>query len=156
MEHLVAKCPACDRPIWAKTLGKLLGFTVGKRDRTPMGFIAAPRGGGKRGGKAVRGMSTLADVAREGGEEAVEQLRRLARRTFARLWAYGLLTKDDVAEVMSVKRAEGDVSSAPAPARALSFLNDYRPGSQVTTRVAPTLPKVNPNPAPARALKWPT
>ena len=157
MEHLVARCPVCERPIWAKQVARLLGFTTKARRYVDLGFVAVTRGKGQgRGWRVKRGLGTLADVLDVGGPEAVEQLRKLARQAFTRMWRFGLLTDEDVRDVTSIRTADGELNPDPAPARALSC-PDYREGSRITSTLrarALAGPTINPNPAPARALEF--
>jgi hypothetical protein len=158
VEHLVARCPVCERPVWAKQVAKLLGFTTRAGRYVDLGFVAVTRGRGQgRGWRVKEGLGTLADVLRVGGQPAVEQLRKLARQAFSRMWTFGLLTEEDVREVTAVRKADGYVVASHAPAHPVPFSAGYRDGSRIVTPVAaPRLshPNINPNPAPARAIPF--
>lgn len=128
MEHLVARCPVCERPIWAKQVAKLLGFAVKAKRYTDLGFVAITRGKGQgRGWRVKEPLRSLADVARVGGPEAVEQLRKLARQAFSRMWLFGLLDRDDVETLMATKTLQRP-PDAPKPSLDVA---PYVPGSRV-------------------------
>ncbi len=146
MEHLVARCPVCERPIWAKQVAKLLGFAVKSRRYTDLGFVAVTRGKGQgRGWRVKEPLRTLADVAHVGGVEAVEQLRKLARQAFSRMWLHGLLNREDVETVMATRTLQRP-EDAPRPSLDLA---PYIPGSRVSG------PLAAPAIAPAAAARTP-
>ena len=95
-------------------------------------------------------MRSLTDVLLEGGQPAVDQLRAFARQAFRRFWSFGLLTEEDVAEVLAIRKADGEVRAAPAPARRVPFTMHAAPAP--AGRIAPTPPA--PTQAPARAIPF--
>jgi len=134
MEHLVAICPGCDRPVWAKQFARILGFTLKSKGAGKLGFVARSRAPGQgRGWIVVRGVATVADVLREGGQPAVEQLRLFARQTFSRLWAFGLLDADDVAQVTSIRRATGPLNQKVPTVTRIEWSDGYVPGRRVAS-----------------------
>ncbi len=153
MEHLVARCPVCERPIWAKQVAKLLGFAVKARRYTDLGFVAVTRGKGQgRGWRVKEPLRNLTDVVRVGGVEAVEQLRKLARQAFARMWLQGLLQRDDIEAVMATTTLQRP-EDAPKPS--LDVL-PYIPGSRVAAAhaapaIAPSVPRPKP---PLHVQEW--
>jgi hypothetical protein len=158
VEHLVARCPTCDRPVWAKQLARILGFTTRRKGSGELGFVAVTRGKGQgRGWKVKEGLRTVEDVLRVGGVEAVEQLRRLARQALARMWAFGLLTPSDIDEVTSVKRASGSLNP-DMPTRTRVPFDDYEPGRRVAATAVPRLASerrhLNTNPPTRTAVRF--
>jgi len=151
-QHLVARCPCCERPIWQKNLVALLGLTPFAKRFPHVGFVAVTRGAGQgRGWKPGATLQSLAEVANLAGPVAVEQLRKLARQAFQRMWLQGLLTPQDVAEVMAIRSLERPEG---APARTIDRqafdLSVMFPNREVaaTTHQAPALWSA-PAPAPA-------
>ena len=132
----------CERPVWAKQVAKLLGFTTRAGRYVDLGFVAVTRGKGQgRGWRVTESLRTLADVLRIGGPEAVEQLRKLARQAFARMWAFGLLSQADVDEVTAVKKATGSLNQ-DLPTRTRVPFDDYEPGSRIAATPTPRLTSV--------------
>lgn len=121
-------------------MARILGLAV-KRPRpggepySELGFVAVTRGRGQgRGWTVGEGLRTLTDVLRLGGTPAVDQLRRFAQLALRRMWTMGLLTPADVAEVMAIQTAAGDVRTTPAPVSVVPFAMDYRPGSRIVSQ----------------------
>ena len=153
MEHLVARCPVCERPIWAKQVAKLMGFAVKAKRYTDLGFVAITRGKGQgRGWRVKEPLRNLGDVVRVGGVEAVEQLRKLARQAFARMWLHGLLGREDVEAVMATQTLQRP-PDAPRPPL---DLQTYVPGSRVTAgpQAAAFAPPVRPSKPPLHMETW--
>jgi hypothetical protein len=109
--HLVARCPTCERPIWAKQLAKLLGMVAFAKRFREVAFVAETKGPGQgRGWKPAGELRTLHDVGTEAGPEAVAQLKAVALQGFERAWLHGLISEADIARVtvmQSLPRAMG-------------------------------------------------
>lgn len=97
--HLVARCPCCERPLWPRTITKLLGLVPYAQRHTEIAFVAISGRGRGRGWRGAGVLRTLADVAASAGPMAVEQLRHLANQAFERMWYAGLLTSAHVERV---------------------------------------------------------
>jgi hypothetical protein len=153
VEHLVARCPVCERPIWAKQVAKLMGFAVKAKRYTDLGFVAITRGKGQgRGWRVKEPLRNLADVVRVGGVDAVEQLRKLARQAFARMWLHGLLNREDVEEVMTTQTLQRPQDAARPPLDVVPYV----PGSRMTgVRAAPAIASVaRPSKPPMHVEEW--
>jgi hypothetical protein len=146
VEHLVARCPVCERPIWAKQVAKLLGFAVKARRYTDLGFVAVTRGKGQgRGWRVKEPLRSLLDVARVGGVEAVAQLRKLARQAFARMWLQGLLQRDDVEAVMATTTLQRPQDAPKPPLDVAAYVPGSRvSGARPTPAMAPAAPPSKP------------
>jgi len=123
--------------------------------RSSLGFVAESTPG-KRGWRIVADMGSCEAVQSHGGQIALEQLRKLARTTFERLWLFGLLSRTDVEAVM---RTESLPRTAPTSAP-LSYGTYVPSAANAPPSHAPTSAPLSHEtyvvPTPAKATPKPT
>ena len=139
----MARCPACERPVWATQLARIMGWATKRKGAGSLGFVAVTGKG--RGWKVQRGLASLTEVLEVGGHEAVTQLRAFALQTLRRLWAFDLLTEEDLRECLSVRRLSGIMSPKTGPIVELPFYSAPPP--------AYVVPPVAQHAAPMRTLE---
>lgn len=129
-KHLVARCPVCERSIWPKSMAKLLGLVAfSAAPRQHVAFIAEGKVG-QRGWRFSRSIDSLTSLELEAGGVAVEQLKRLAKLGFERMWLAGLLSRD---VVDSVTRTESLPRASEArPSVSFSQYSFSRPERSMT------------------------
>jgi hypothetical protein len=145
VRHLVARCPTCERPIWAKQLVKLLGMIPFAKRFSEVAFVAETRGPGQgRGWKPVGALRTLQEVSTEAGPEAVAQLKRVALQGFQRAWLQGLISEADVASVTRIQSLPRAVGAPIPEIRPMAFRLEGSPVVASAMPPARTLPPIVP------------
>ena len=133
---LVARCPCCCRPIWPGLMSKLLGTDPIGRAQLMLGEVAflAVSTQGRKGWKPFNRFASLDELQKGtghgAGPEAVAQLRKLGQKVLQRLWLFGLISRDDLAELLAERKgrnqpktferstvADRDVAAAVAAVR---------------------------------------
>lgn len=157
--HLVARCPTCERPIWAKQLAKLLNMVPFARRFSEVAFVAVTKGPGQgRGWKPAGVLRTLQEVGQHAGPEAVSQLRAVALQGFERAWLQGLIVDTDVRRIMAMQSFPRAVDAPVPPIRPMAFQPGAPGGrpspAQTPPTLAPSSPPTTPPPIVPLDLTW--
>lgn len=112
-EHLVLRCPSCERPIWIKTLMHLMG----PKGRHPeLGFIAKTGGpGAGRGWKGGGVITTPKQLEAHAGATLFNLFRSLAKQTVERLYYSGLLDQAVLHTLLQTTTIEVTPRTEPRP-----------------------------------------